>query len=201
MHDGASLAGERLDVRTARIRQPEDARDFIERLPRRVVERAAEHFELERGLRIDDRRMPAAREQRHKGRTKGLVLEIRRGEMPADVIDPDERDVEPVGKPLCKGQPHKERAQKPRPVGDGDGIELLLLDARRFEGASDDEIDGVRVGAGCDLGHDAPVERLDVGGGSDLIGQKPPARNDGGGGLIAGRFDPEDERLFFQHAR
>ena len=121
--------------------------------------------------------------------------------MATDVVDPDERDVEPVGKSLCKGEPHKERAQKPCPVGNGDGIELLLFYARRFQGAFDDKVDGVRMGAGGDLRHDAPVQRLDVGGGSDLIGQKPPARNDGGGGLIAGRFDPEDERLFFQHAR
>ena len=67
--------------------------------------------------------------------------------MPADVIDADERDAQSVGKPLCKGKPHEERAQKSRAVRHGNGVELLLSDARRGERARDDLVHRLGVGA------------------------------------------------------
>ena len=98
-----------------------------------------------------------------------MIFQIRRRKMPADMVDADERDPQPVGKPLGKGKPDEERAQKPRTVGDGNGVQLLLAHACRLQRARDDLVHRLRMGAGGNFGHDAAVLCLRRRRGRDLV--------------------------------
>ncbi len=98
-----SFTGEFLDMRPPRIREGENARDLIERFPRRVVQGTAEHLELRFRFRMNNGGVSAACKQRDKRRFERFVLQISRSEMPAYMIHADERNTEPVGKTLCEG--------------------------------------------------------------------------------------------------
>ena len=142
--------------------------------------------------------MPAAGEQGDEGRLQRGVGKIRRRHVAADVVGGDEGHPQRVGVRLGKGQPHQQRPHQPRPVGGGDGVDLLFADARLRHGALHGGADGIGMGAGGDLGHDAAVLRLFGGGRYDHVGEQLPAADDGGGGLVARAFDAEDDRRLFE---
>ena len=156
-------------MRAAGVRKPQNARNFIECLPCRIVQRTAEDAEFVRALRVQNGGVPAAGKQGDKGRLERCILQIRRGKVPADMVDADERNIQSVCKPLGKGQPDEERAQQPRAVGHGDGVQLLFLDVCRLEGARNDLVHCLRMGARGDLGYDAAVLCLRRRRGRDLV--------------------------------
>ena len=73
-------------------------------------------------LYVNDGGMSSARKQRDIGRLERFIRKIRRRDVPADMIDGDERLIEGVRQPLCKGYAHQKRAQKPRAVSYGYGV-------------------------------------------------------------------------------
>ena len=114
--------------------------------------------------------MPAAGEQGDEGWLERLVRQIRRRHVPADVVDRDERHAQRPGERLGKGQPDQERAQQPRPVGDGDRVDIGIADAGLAHGRLDRPLDCVGMGAGSDFRHNAAVLRLLRRGGNYDVG-------------------------------
>ena len=68
---GSPLARERVDLGPARVRQAEQARALVERLPRGVVERRAEPLERAALAHGQQQRVPPAREEADEGRLDG----------------------------------------------------------------------------------------------------------------------------------
>lgn len=133
--------------------------------------------------------MPAAGEQGDEGRLQIGRAGIGGGEMPADMVRRDEGFVQRIGERLGKGHPDEQRAQKPRAVSDGDGVQISVSDARLFHGALHHGGNRLGMGAGGDLRHYAAVKGLHVRRRSDFVGQDGTPAHDGGGRLVAGGFD------------
>src|SRR3954451_23780950 len=71
---GVALAREPVDLRPARIAEPEQARALVERLAGRVVERGPERLEGAVLAHVHEQRVPAASEQAEKRRLERLRL-------------------------------------------------------------------------------------------------------------------------------
>ena len=197
----AALPRELFDVRAAGVRQAEHARGLVEGFAGGVVARGAHDLKFRIALRIQNGGMPAAREQGDEGRGEGRLGKVCRRHVTADVVDGDERDAQRIGKGLGEGEPHEQRADQPRAVGDGDGVEFAGGNARLGEGALHRRADGVGMGAGGDFGNDAAVLCLLRRGGQDGVGEQAAAADDRRARFVARAFDAEDERLFFQRQR
>ena len=85
--NGFSACGKFLYARTARIRQTEHARDFIERLSARVVLRGAEQFHFVISFCKGDCRMSAAGYKAHERRLQFGRSDIVDGYVSAYVVD------------------------------------------------------------------------------------------------------------------
>src|SRR5207253_10549690 len=94
---GVSAAGQRLEGGAPWEAQAEHPRGLVERLPRRVVERAAEHLEAVLLAYVREQGVPAARDQAHERRIEGLVAAIGaaheevRGHVSLQVVDRRQR--------------------------------------------------------------------------------------------------------------
>ena len=113
--------------------------------------------------------MTAACKQRKKRRFQRLILKIGRSKVSADMIDPDQRNPEAVGKSLGKRQSDEKRPQKPRAIGNGHGVELFFMHPGIFQSARNDFVHRFGVRAGSDLRHNAAELCLRCGRRSDFV--------------------------------
>lgn len=119
-----------------------------------------------------------------------------RGHMPFDVVDGDERFVCGVAQALHAADPGEQRADKPRPVGDGEGIDILQAHIRRPECLVNHAVTGFDVRTTGDFWNDAAIERMEVNLAENDVGDDgAPILDDGGGRFRRRRFPaPECER-------
>ena len=194
-----ALGGEFVEGGARRIFEPDQPSDLVERLADRVVAGRADRFPFGMTVHAVDRGMPARESEREEGRLGdgSLSREVGRGDMPLDMIDPDERDPVRPRQPLREIDRDEQRADQPRMVGHGDQPHVGKPDPRARKRLTRDARDDLDVRAARDLGDDAPVEpmhrdlrrddiRADEKTSADLL-------RDGGGGLVAGGFKAEYE--------
>ena len=113
--------------------------------------------------------------------------------MPADMVHWDERHAEAVGRGLGKVDADEHRADQPRRVGDGDGVDVLPGQVRLVKRRIRQGVDGLDVLARGKLGHDAAVEPVQGDLRRDAVGQDGSSvLHDGDGSLVAGGFHGED---------
>ena len=197
--EAAGVARARLgfDGRTARLRQPEELRDLVEGLARRVVDGAAEAAEAH-GTVDGEELAVAARDQQHQVGKADVLDEPRGQRVPGEVVDAPERQPAGGGEALGEHHAGQHPADQPGAGGDGDGVEVGEPDAGPAERGGGDEVQPLGVGAGGDLGHDPAigvVQRVlaDDLGGEDLGARPAGAGADHrGGGVVAAALDAED---------
>ena len=182
-----------VERRAAGIRHPDHAGDLIKAFPCRVVTRGAEDMEFRVVLHVDDQRMPAGDDEAQKRRFQIRVRQIVGRDMPADMVHRDERHAEAVGRGLGKVDADEHRADQPRRVGDGDGVDVLPGQVRLVKRRIRQGVDGLDVLARGKLGHDAAVEPVQGDLRRDAVGQDGSSvLHDGDGSLVAGGFHGED---------
>jgi hypothetical protein len=111
--------------------------------------------------------------------------------VPLQVVDADERHVEPPGKRLCEAEAHQQRAGQARPVGDGHGVEGRGRRVGLVERRLDDRHDEALVVARGEFGHHPAVFLVEVVLGGHDVRPDRAVLEDGGGRVVAGRFDAE----------
>src|SRR5207302_7861632 len=89
--DGPGIAALRqtIDVRAARIRQPEELRHLVERLARRVVERMPQRAVATLRAHLVQRSVPSGDDQAQPGRRRGVLLEMNGEQVALEVVDAD----------------------------------------------------------------------------------------------------------------
>ena len=191
---GVALARETVDLRPARVAEPEQPGALVERLAGGVVERRAEHVVSRPVTHRQDQRVAAAREQAREGRLERVGCEIERGDVAPEMVDRDERDAARPCEGLCGREPDEQRADEARALRDADAPDVAELRRRVLECRADHRRDELEVPPRCDLRDDPAVPRVEVGLRRDDRRQHDAAVvDDGGGRLVAGRFDAEDE--------
>ena len=115
--------------------------------------------------------------------------------MGLEVVDPDERYLPGQGQSLGFGQSDEQRADEPRPVGHGHGVDTLTghVGPRLDEGVGQYGGEELEVGPPGQLGDDAAVTGVKI----DLTAHNGrdddrAAVDDRGRRLIARRLDAED---------
>ena len=98
---------------------------------------------------------------------------------------------------LAKADADEQRADQPRPLRHGDGVDVVPGRAGLLERALDDAADVAQVLARCEFGHDASPLAVNRDLRRDDAREHPPtaafgSRHDGGGGLVAAALDAED---------
>ena len=110
--------------------------------------------------------------------------------MTADVVDRHQRHAECERGCLCKIHPDQHRADQPRRIGDGNGINVAARQVRRFQRLIGKAIDRLNVLSRGNFRHHAAVEFVDLDLRGDAVGQDlPPVADNGNGGLVAGGFN------------
>ena len=136
---------------------------------------------------------PLARRQRNGG-SSGSGCEVQRGDVPVEVVDPDERQATRPRDRLRGGDADEQRADQPRPLRHGDAVDVVERRARLGERLADDRRDELEVAARGNLGDDAAVARVQIGlRGDDARANLPVLRDERRRGLVATRLDPEDQ--------
>ena len=147
---------------SAGIRQSQNARSFVEALPRGIVARCAEKRKIGIGFYIDQQRVAARHAQRQKRRLQLRKRQIVRRNVTADMVDRDQGHTQRVGDGLGEIKPHQHRADQSRRVSRRDGADLLSGDARVPERLLRQRGDRLHMPARRDLRHHAAIERVHV---------------------------------------
>ena len=147
-------------------------------------------------LRVATRHHQAEQRERGFGRHGRITIAIGQPvgiDVSLDVVDPDQGKVVGCGQRLGDVDPHQQRADQARAVGDRDRVEPVprgvCLGQRRVKGRHDP----AQLLARCHLGHDPPGLRVQghlAGHLASLDAPAPHYHRDPG--LIAGRLDGQD---------
>ena len=153
-----------VDLGTARIAEPEQARTLVEGFAGSVVDRRPEHARLGAGIaNIEQERVAAAREQAQKRRLERFGLEIERGDMPVEVVDGGERQTSRPRDRLRRCHAHQQGADQPGPGRDADQLDLVEPGAALCEGLADHRRDELEMPPRGNLGDNASVSCVQVG--------------------------------------
>src|SRR6185369_3244005 len=116
-----------------RVTKPEQLRDFIESLARRVVARPRYDFVLA-GLGNEEDVCVTARNDQRLGRVfNRRVLERNRVDVTFNVVDADERFLQRVSHGLRVRNTDEQRTNEPRSDSDGNTIDVASRNAGAFE--------------------------------------------------------------------
>ena len=197
--DGLGVAGggDALDHRPARISEPEELGDLVERLPGGVVSSLADALVATAVARQVERGVAPGNHQGKKWIFRGPLLEEGGVDVTLEVVDADQRLLLGVRHGLGRRASDEERADEAWALGHRDAVHVAEGHPGVVQGAPDHRHDHLGVPAGRQLRHDTAVGRVDV------VLRRHDAREDlaapvqyGGRGLVARRLDPEhDHRL------
>src|SRR5262249_33061610 len=143
--------------------QPQEAGDLVERLAGGVVERSAQHGEVQGFSAVEQGGVPAGDDQPHAGE------DVAPGGQPAgvdgsgDVVDPDQRHAQGQGQRLAGRDADQQGADQPRGVVDGDAADVGQPEVGLAQGLVDDGEEARQVSAGGDLGNDPAEAGVQVG--------------------------------------
>ena len=148
--------------------------------------------------------MPAGDDQRQQGKRRWLlpsalglqtlVCQPQRIEVPFQVVHGAQGPPAPQRQPLGELNPHQQRADQPRPLGDGDRVQFRQGAAGLCQCLTADRRDRFQLRPRRQLRVDAAIGRVQVHlRGHHLRAHPAAIRDDRGRRLVAGSFDAEDE--------
>ena len=195
---GVAAGGQALERRPAREGEPEQPRALVDRLAGGVVERAAQdgepvvrvHARQEGVAPGGDEAQEGRRERR--GRAVPAPGDEVRGDVALQVVDGRQREVARGGQALRGRHAHEEGADEPRPLRDGDEVDVVEPGAGAGQGVVDDRRGELEVVAGGDLGHDAAVAVVHPLARDDVRVDRAVVPDDRRAGVVAARLERED---------
>jgi hypothetical protein len=129
------------------------------------------------------------------------VLEAVDGHVRGEVVDAVQRDAEPEGERLGRGDTHEQRAGEPRPCGHRHGIDVREPHPRLGAGPLDRGHHRLEVGTAGDLGHHAAEAGVLLDAAGHRVGEQSGAAHESDTGLVAAGLDAEHERCVAAHGR
>ena len=186
-----------LDLRAARIGQPEHFCHLVEGLAHGVVDGGAEPHIVADADHGDDLGVTAGGEEQAIGKRQ-RAGQPRRQRVGLEMVHRDQRRIVHHRDRLRGGQPDDHAADQAGTGGGGDRRKLRKADAGFLHGAVDDAVEHVDMGARGDLRHHAAEGGMLLGLRAHDIGQDPPrpvalALDHGGCGFIAGGLDSQHQ--------
>ena len=139
------------------------------------------------GLHVHNGGGPPGDAQADKGGLQAGVGDVVGGDVPPDVVDGDEGQVQGQRRPLGEVDPHQHRPDEAGGVGDGDGVQVTFGQPGVEDGLVRQPGNCLHMLPGGDLRHHAAVDGVHLDLGGHAAGQhRPPVPDHGGGGVVAG---------------
>ncbi len=186
-----------LDLRAARIIEPQEFCGLVEGLADGIVERGAQPHIVPDAPHRDDLGMAAGGEKQAIGK-RHVVDQARRERMRLEMVDGDQRLLAHQGDRLGGGQSDDHAADQPGTGRGRDAVEVVEAAAGLAHRAADQEVEDLHMGARRDLRHHAAEGRVvgdlrehDVR--QDLAAPVRTPFHHRRRGLVAGRLDAEDD--------
>ena len=138
--------GEPIDYRPARVRQAEEGRDLVVRLPRRIVAGLADEPAVEPAVRplprhLVEVRMPARDHQHDRRQGHRAAFHDERFDMSGQMLHADEGHAEGRGGRFGEGDAHEQRSDQPRSLRDRDCVKAIPAGVRLLQRPIDDAAD------------------------------------------------------------
>src|SRR5207248_6892557 len=149
--------GQRVDRRAAGERQTENARALVEGLPRRVIDRPADHRDAAVLLPSDQVAVTAGHDQSEDRWPEIRLLEQGGEDMGGQMTDADHRQFARPRDRLSEVDADQKAADQAWPPGYGDAIDLLPAGTRVLQRALDHRHQRLEMRARGNLRHDSAV--------------------------------------------
>ena len=162
-----AVAGSVLDGRATREAETKQTRPLVECLAGGIVQRAPKVAEAAVPGHQDELRVAAGHQEAEDGKDR-FLWQVRCVAQPVgvdvrlEVVDRDERTAERVGHPFGSIHPDDQCTGEPWSLGDGDGVEIVAIDACLPQRLLDHWDDGRHMTSRGKLGHDAAVAFMEV---------------------------------------
>ena len=164
--------------------------NLVKALPCCVVARAAENLHLAVVLDIDQHRMSARDDEAQKGRLQIGISDVIRGDMPADMVDGNERFVQCQRRRLRKIHADEQRADQPRRIGHRKRVDLTAGDLCLRKRLLRKSVNRLNVLSRRDLRHNTAVNAVQRHLRGDAVRQHlTPVAHKGDRRLVAGGFN------------
>ena len=151
----------RLDLRTARKPQPQHPRHLVEGLSGRIVAGAAQCPVPARRIDKNQFGVPTGHDQRHRRQRRPRVhVQPRRRNVTLQVVDRNQRNVQPKRQSASEFQTDQQRARQARPHGHRHRADLAHSHSGLVQCGPAHAVDGLGVYARRDFGHDPAVRRM-----------------------------------------
>ena len=191
----SAVAGARepVDRGAARVAEPEETRDLVERLAGGVVDGLAEHLVVAVPADDDEQGVTTGHEHDRERRGELRILEPSRVEVGLEVVDTDVREAGHERERLRRAHADEQRAREAGTVARGDGADVGELESGFTERVGDHRVDELDVRPARDLGHDTAVLRVELDlARHDRRQHAPAVLDDGRGRFVARRLDAQD---------
>ncbi len=119
-----AIPGAALDLRPARVGEPEHFAHLVESLPGGIVNRPADDLVLADTIDQDEQGVASAHDERNVRRDLAVPTEERRKQMSFEMVDREIRFAEAQGEALGEGGANHERAGQTRSARGGEGRDL-----------------------------------------------------------------------------
>ena len=177
-------------MQTARVRQPHGAGGLVEGFARRVVPRSAEDGEIGVIVHAHEVGVPAADDKAQKRRFQFRMGKIVRRDVPAQMVDRDQRQPLRVGEAFGVIHADKQRADQTGRIGHRDGVDAVRRRTCVVKRFLYHAADRFGVPARGDLGHHAAVKLMFLHLRRDHVRKHNAAVfHNGGGRFVAGGFN------------
>ena len=197
---GIAPLGGTVNGHAARVGVTHGPGSFVKGFAGGVVPGAADDPEMGIVQDLDDVAVSPGGHHAEEGRFKLRMRDVVGGNMGADVVGRNQGLAGGHGKALGVVNPNQQRADEPRRVGDGDGVQPGKIESRLLHGGIYHPADVFTVAAGGDLRHNAAVfPMLLYLGGDDGRPDLPAVDHYCRGSFIAGAFNCQNFDFLFQN--
>ena len=172
------------------VPDPQHPGHLVKALPRRVVPGPAQDLHIRVGSHVHDQSSAAGDAQTYKGGLQIWMGDVVGSDVSPHMVHRDQRTVQRHGRPLGKVHPHQHRPDEPRGVGNRNGIQLSLGQARLGYRLFRQSGNRLHMLPGGDLRHHAPIDGVHLDLRCNTVGQHRPSVPDHrGSGLVTGGLD------------
>ena len=187
-----------VDGRSSGVSEADESGEFVERLPRGVVDRRAKRLVVAPVAHVDDLAMAAGCKENHGRRFVRREFETGGVEMALHVVDAVERLLERPRQRFAEGESHHQRSDQTRTLGRSDGVELIGVNPGDRKCLVDQRPNRFDVCPGRHFRHHTTKSCVLLGLGRQHERADVESLEDGDTRLVAAGLDPEDE--WFGHA-
>ena len=190
VHAACGLLRQLVHRPAAGVGEPQHPRRLVEAFASGIVTGGTQHGHIGVVRHIHDQRIAAGDGQRHEGRLQLRKGQIVGGDVSPHMVHRNQGHTQRVGGGFGKADAHQHRADEPRCVGDGHGIDVLFGQSGVGQRLVRQGSDGLYVLAGGDLRHHAAIEGVHIRLGQYGVGQqRPPVPDHGHRCLVAGGLE------------